>query len=263
MNIFVTSGLLVYGLLAAFTTQVASNCDNANLANNACATLFPEPNCQGTPYVVQYGAGNLRRGNRDVHESILVRKGCSFRGYDVAANWTTSTGAKKSNFQLVNELGKKEIVNAEANRNKAHNFKRLEEEVEFVSCTLGNQGKCPAVPEHLCAICYDEVSCDAGDWSPFDIPITRANKPFSLSNPERNGIESCSVRKGCSLILMDTDTFGDKGNLTLAATRGKDRHINLKKNPDKAIAAMTDDAEEVACFCGIQEKPLFGLGIRN
>ena len=126
--------------------------------------------------------------------------------------------------------------------------------------SLSSTGKCPPVPEFLCAVCYDEKDCDRGDWSPLDIPIFP--KAYKLKGGPKNGIESCSVRKGCSLTLVDTDkgSFRNAGNLTVSAS-GADKHFNLDGNKDKKFSSMSNDAEEVICSCGITQNPVFAFGL--
>ena len=100
----------------------------------------------GKSFAVRYGAGNLPKGlaglgnQRELHQSVLVRKGTSFRGYDKAGNVTdprskTKPPAKKSNFKLVEDLGEKVIVNAPATKHQPLNFKSLNAKISFVSCT--------------------------------------------------------------------------------------------------------------------------------
>ena len=100
----------------------------------------------GKSYAVRYGAGNLPSGlgglgnQRELHQSVLVRKGTSFRGYDVAGNVTdpkskSKPPAKKANFKIVEDLGRKVIVNAPATKHQPFNFKSLNAKISFVSCT--------------------------------------------------------------------------------------------------------------------------------
>lgn len=116
------------------------------------------------------------------------------------------------------------------------------------------------MPEFLCAICYDENDCDADDWDqPLDIPITETD--YKLKGKPKGGIESCSVRKGCTLTLVDTDKVFKSEDVVLKAN-GRDEHFNLNGNADKKLDKMSNDAEIVRCACFNEQYPTFSLGTK-
>ena len=122
-----------------------------------------------------------------------------------------------------------------------------------------SSGKCAAVPKHACAIAYDEVDCDRGDWDqPLEIPVTDL---YDLESGDggKNGIESVSVRKGCTLTMIDNDSspWKDSGRMDFSAPAGRDLHVNINGNANKKIDALSDDVEQVICRCPGESKPTF------
>lgn len=90
--------------------------------------------------MVKYGSGNLPSGKQEEHESALVRKGSTLRVYDEEADTRTLLGQRRSNIEIVENLGESEIAMAPKDKHLAYKFEGLEDDFEFVSCTAGNNG---------------------------------------------------------------------------------------------------------------------------
>ena len=83
-----------------------------------------------------------------------------------------------------------------------------------------------------------------------------------------NGIESVSVRKGCTMTLYDDEDLvsfqnidviqllmrifiqdSSDGSYTIVAPKDRDAHVTLKDNKDPKAARMNNDAESIRCQC--------------
>eukprot|EP00095_Tigriopus_kingsejongensis_P009331 maker-scaffold247_size239117-snap-gene-1.19 protein:Tk09331 transcript:maker-scaffold247_size239117-snap-gene-1.19-mRNA-1 annotation:"3-oxoacyl-acp synthase" len=231
-----------------------------DMGSGVCAILYTDDDCRGDAYPIGEVAGNLPLTYQNRFESILLRANCSFYGYDDSINKIGHSVAslflgQKSNSDKIEALDDVVELFAPANENLAIDFDNadsndnLEQDIEFVACKCGNTPPCGAVPKHLCAKCYDENGCDRSDWDNFlGIPIT---DKYSLSRGDggRNGIESCLVRSGCSLTLIDTDVIGNDGQYTFTAPTNGDLHFDMNGNPDSKIDDLSNDAEHVKCSC--------------
>ncbi|TRY76834.1 hypothetical protein TCAL_14748 [Tigriopus californicus] len=232
----------------------------ANLAPGQCAVLFTDDDCRGDSYPIGEVAGNLPFTYQNRFESVLVRQNCSFIGWDdsidkIGQSLSSLVFGKRTNEHRIESLDDSAVVIAPPGQNLAIDFDdvnsndNLEQDIEFVACACGNVGPCPAVPKNLCAMCYDENGCDRSDWDNFlGIPITNL---WSLSRGDggRNGIESCVVRKGCSLTIIDTDVWGNDGQFTFTAPKDSDYHFDMNGNPNSKIDNLSNDGEDVKCQC--------------
>jgi len=279
-------------VLGAFGFNKAEKCKDVTFKGKECAKLYDDENCDDDEYTVNDGeVKSLPLADQNHKESLVVRQGCSFRGYDDGKSLTSifsgiglasnNSEIRQNNSQievdgqiwqlkligfkqsLVKTLGEriefsgKENENAWLNDLDDHKYNSdLDKNIEFVSCVCGNQGACPAVPPHLCGVAYDEPGCDIGDWKQaYEIGETNlVNLGGSIaklfSDGVGNGIESVSVRKGCTMTLYDDeDLDSSDGSYTIVAPKDRDAHVTLKDNKDPKAARMNNDAESIRCQC--------------
>jgi len=253
-------------VLGAFGFNKDEKCKDVTFKGKECAKLYDDENCDDDEYTVNDGeVKSLPLADQNHKESLVVRQGCSFRGYDDGKSLTSifSGIGLASNNSLVKTLGEriefsgKENENAWLNDLDDHKYNSdLDKNIEFVSCVCGNQGACPAVPPHLCGVAYDEPGCDIGDWKQaYEIGETNlVNLGGSIaklfSDGVGNGIESVSVRKGCTMTLYDDeDLDSSDGSYTIVAPKDRDAHVTLKDNKDPKAARMNNDAESIRCQC--------------
>ncbi|TRY77143.1 hypothetical protein TCAL_12511 [Tigriopus californicus] len=242
--------------------EANSKCREAEskLGPGQCAILFTDDDCRGDSYPMGEVSGNLPFTYQNRFESVLVKKNCAFIGYDdsidkIGQGLSSLLTGKRTNEERLESLDDSAVVIAPKDKNLGIDFDdvdsndNLEQDIEFAACACGNVGPCPAVPKHLCAMCYDENGCDRSDWDNFlGIPITNL---WSLSRGDggRNGIESCVVRKGCSLTIIDTDVLGNDGQFTFTAPKDSDYHFDMNGNPNPKIDDLSNDGEHVTCSC--------------
>ena len=90
---------------------------------------------------MNYGSGNLPSGKQKEHESALVRKGSTLKVYEEEADTRKNLGlTRRSNTEIVENLGEVEIAMAKKDKHLAYKFDDLEEDFKFVACTAGNNG---------------------------------------------------------------------------------------------------------------------------
>jgi len=229
-------------------------CRKVQIPPGVCAILYDDENCLhrtliGWKEELPEGEKKLGFSHNNDAESVIVREGCTFRGYDHEEGFKGWLGFADGEDQ-VEERGDAIVVVAD-NGNKAVTFEDsdrgdeedLDDDISYVSCRCGNKESCPAVPPYLCAIAYDKHGCGVGNWKrPFEVAEVREQKIGFWDNfRESNDIESVSVRKGCTFVGYDKDDRkGD--NVTITAGRGRDEHRDI-------LGSLRNDISSITCIC--------------
>ena len=197
---------------------------------------------------------------------LLSKKNCIMLAYEESGS-------------TVGERGKRVVFDA---RGLEQNYlwrdltdATLEEDIESVDCYCGDEipdefsgslqrsrsgavdpksnmskrkiKKCPPVPDHVCAILFDDDDCDKGDWDAPLIINSGESKSFSILSDYRNDIESFIVREGCVLEAFDDSDYDDD-SLRASAING-DLYVNLDDHPNEDYDDLEEDIESIRCNC--------------
>jgi hypothetical protein len=225
-----------------------------------CAILYDESNCKEGIHALTKSPLHLQEGeldlattdhNRDA-ESVKVNKGCAFRGYVrdfEGAGFQETAGLLKKAEEIIEGKGDFVVVVAPENEPKWANLEGdLKKALTSVSCHCGNKADCPAVPPYLCAVAYEKVACEVGEFPhPLEIPVTdKLNLGLITHFAFHNNIESVSVRKGCTFKgFKDTDLNAKDGEVTVtAAGSPADVHLDLKEPKE-----LPNAIESLSCTC--------------
>jgi hypothetical protein len=257
--------------LMAVAGTVLASCSNKDVSGNDCAKLYDDDGCGGWGLGISTGFTELDFWKRNDAESVVVKAGCKFIGYD-------HDDRKGDKIEVDNTYGQYRL---------ARDFdgsRELEEKISAVECTcssakpnfndrssrpnhqqMGGQGsssssgnsvvgrtgnsgpECNRVQFDRGAACilYDDSDCKSDKWS---LPLTLfSGDTRSLTTyNQRNTVESVSVKAGCTLeVYKDANHRGDK--YTIKAPYSQDRHDTLDK--DRASNSFDDNIESVKCFC--------------
>jgi len=152
-------------------------CRKVQIPEGVCAILYDDENCLhrtviGWKEELPQGEKELGFFHKNDAESVIVKEGCTFRGYDHEEGIYGMLNIADGEDQ-VEERGDSIVVVADNGKNKAVTFEDsdrgdeedLDDDISFVSCRCGNQGSCPVVPPYLCAIAYDKVTIKADKGS--------------------------------------------------------------------------------------------------
>merc|ERR1712241_496725 len=228
-------------------------CRKVQIPDGVCAILYDDQNCRDRALIgwseeLKEGEKTLGLLHKNDAESVLVKAGCTFRGYDNTDGWRSLIGIADGEDKVA-ERGDSIAVVADGGKNKAVTFEdsdrgveeKLDDNIEYVSCRCGNQGSC--------APAYDKPKCGLGGgltevgWGkPLEIgEVKEINLSYWSYFKQRNDIEPVSVRKGCVFEGYDnTDRKGQK--ITIAATTS-DKHMDITGSLKNEISSMS-------CICG-------------
>eukprot|EP00096_Caligus_rogercresseyi_P009645 TRINITY_DN3300_c0_g1_i1.p1 TRINITY_DN3300_c0_g1~~TRINITY_DN3300_c0_g1_i1.p1 ORF type:complete len:276 (+),score=63.43 TRINITY_DN3300_c0_g1_i1:867-1694(+) len=250
---------------------VGNECLQKNVPSGMCAVLFDDDGCEGWEKPIPTGYGKLSFRYRNDAETVLVKKGCIFTGYD---HHGSNEGAR----------GQKVVIDARNFNKPHHKFQELDrktlvDDISAVKCecpsssaqTSSTQSKgprgerprpidpnsnipesqCPRISSTACAVLYDEENCVSDDWEPI-ILNNGEQRTFSLRSTlvnlkYKNDIESFVVRQGCTLEAYDDSDFSDDG-IRASATQG-DLLINLDTHRNRKYDSLHNDIESVRCNC--------------
>uniref|UniRef100_A0A0K2TLI2 Uncharacterized protein n=1 Tax=Lepeophtheirus salmonis TaxID=72036 RepID=A0A0K2TLI2_LEPSM len=246
---------------------IGNECIQKNVPRGMCAILFDDDGCEGWEKPIATGYQKLSFRYRNDAETVVVRKGCIFTGYD-------HDGSRESS------RGDKVVIDAR-NFNKPHhkyqelNRKTLVDDISAVKCECPDgmatssgasrsgsprpidpnsniaKEKCPTISATACAVLYDEENCVSDDWDPI-VLNNGEEKTFSLRSSlinlkYKNDVESFVVRQGCTLEAYDDSDWSDDGIRASAQTG--DLLINLDTHRNRKYDSLHNDIESVRCNC--------------
>merc|ERR1712150_217248 len=216
----------------------SSSCSGKTVPSGACALLYDDEDCGGWEYEVPSGYSELGFTKRNDAESVLVKQGCTFTGYDhadagnfrargdsVEVDARNSRTAVKKNLEDDEELEERitsmtctcgrpssssNVANGEIGRSSGERGRSSGERGRsFSSSSAANtrtfsSSSCPGktVPSSACALLYDNEDCKG--WE-YQVPRGYSELGFT----KRNDAESVLVRQGCKFIGYDHDDRDD------------------------------------------------------
>jgi len=246
MVLLLVASLALCGSVANAGIFSKSSCSGKTVPNGACALLYDDEDCDGWEYQVPSGYSELGFAisgpRKNDAESVLVKQGCRFIGYDhadrddirkrgdsVEVDARNSRTAVKKNFDDDEELeemitsmtcscgrpsSSSNIANGEIGRSRPSSYSNIANgEIgrgsSFSSSSATNtrtfsSSSCPGktVPSTACALLYDNEDCEGWEYQ-----VPRGYSELGWT--KRNDAESVLVRHGCKFIGYDHDDRDD------------------------------------------------------
>lgn len=271
--VYLTLGSLAAVVQGSILPDFVDDCANAHFAADTCAVLFDDDDCEGWERPVPEGYTALGYWKKNDAESVVVKAGCTFIGYDEAGEEASARGRSivvdasnkrtnvQKNFRGKNELDEK-ISSTECRcggPNVDYDFggEGLPSGGRPGNQAVGNAAKGECLNARFAAgvscIAYDDQDCETDSW---DAPLffrSGDSRSFSLlealSNFKyKNAIESVSVKAGCVLEVYDHSNFSNDKH-KFVAPRNADLHVTLAKSQEANVISLNRDIESLKCYC--------------
>eukprot|EP00096_Caligus_rogercresseyi_P002472 TRINITY_DN1460_c0_g1_i1.p1 TRINITY_DN1460_c0_g1~~TRINITY_DN1460_c0_g1_i1.p1 ORF type:complete len:290 (-),score=40.06 TRINITY_DN1460_c0_g1_i1:230-1054(-) len=245
-----------------------NECTEKSVPPGMCAVLFDDDGCEGWEHAIPEGYTELSWWYRNDAESVVVKKGCVFKGFDHIGAIEADRGERllmdSRNFMkpynmwkdldrhsLVDDISATECTCYDQDDRRDSNRQR-DQRPKIDPGSNIDPSKCPQMPAHACAVLFDEENCVNDDWDRSIILADGEEKSFSIINSMlnykyKNEIESFMVRDGCVFEAYDDSDFSDD-SLRARAMDG-DLLINLNSHRNRKFSTLNNDIESVRCFC--------------